>query len=151
MALSVDTVVLFIHITSVIFWLAAIPIIQVLKSILDKIESQSNMILSSLKPVSIMIMTSQALVFLTGGYLTEDRWFNFSNYGWLALKQLIFFLLIGFSHMFIIKNMRNISKSIEDNGEDEQIKSSFDQIAKLSYVSGLLILINLFLASVKPF
>lgn len=80
-------------------------------------------------------------------------WFNFEQFAWLGVKQILFCLilvLVGFS----IKRSRNYKQQVKEDDQaliSNEAREKWGEAYKLSLVVYLLVLINTLLGLQKPF
>lgn len=150
MALGFTTIMLFIHVLSVVGWFASFPIYWVISRQI-KLAADMGSIVSVLRPVGNLVIISQVLVFVTGGAMVGADWFQFSPSAWLAIKQIIFFVVVGVSHALVLSSNRKVGKLVADNAKPKEISSQFSKTLQFSLISVVFLVLNVFLATTKPF
>lgn len=114
-----------------------------------KLERRSTSIGAHLGALGILI-SGGAMASIPGG--PQWGWFNFDLFTWLAVKQLLFFVilvLVGFS----IKRSVAFKKKLRSSeaGITDEVRSAWSRAYKLSLVVYLLVVINTLLGLFKPF
>lgn len=98
-------------------------------------------------------------ILISGGALAsipsgpQWGWFNFEQYAWLGVKQVLFLIiliLVGFS----IKRSRAYKKQVRSEESDrisQEARSKWNNAYKMSLVVYILVLVNTLLGLAKPF
>lgn len=153
---SFDEIMLFTHLFGVFLWLSSIPVAFVLFRIGHKIVE-----IESLKKVYSMTTYMQAsgiigmlLILISGTIMARGDWFDFtSGHIWLALKQIIFILtfIYGITIMRVVGTKLNNNLKLE-NVDTQTLISNFNEFFYKDLVIGVLIIINMILATVlRPY
>ncbi len=154
----IESIVVFFHVIGVVSWLSASFSMMVVfylfkKSLKDELASTS----VAKKGLKILIIEALSAIVLlvTGGYLVRRKWFDFSpGNAWLALKQLTFLVLlfgIFLTLFWFGKRMRELESDSGSEKKTDEFLLIFKKKVILSYVFSALIVLNIFLAIVRPF
>ena len=136
-------------------WLSTLPMAIILNRAIsiNKDNSKSQLRFYGLSKFIIYItITCIILIFITGNYLEDDSWFNFSSGNiWLALKQVFFILLVISIILILLTVGLRFTRHLKENYDLEVIHKEFTRSMMITHFSALIILINTFLAVTKPF
>ena len=136
-------------------WLSTLPKAIILNRAIsiNKDNSKSQLRFYGLSKFIIYItITCIILIFITGNYLADDSWFNFSSGNiWLALKQVFFILLVISIILILLTVGLRFTRHLKENYDLEVIHKEFTRSMMITHFSALIILINTFLAVTKPF
>lgn len=151
-----------IHIVSYIAWLAAFVASMFFawkvgkafqtpgEKKFMKLERLSTSIGAHLGALGILI-SGGAMASIPGG--PKWGWFNFEQYAWLSVKQLLFFIILVLV-FFSIKRSRAYKKQVKEEASEiisDDARGKWNKAYKLSLVVYLLVLINTLLGLQKPF
>ena len=156
MAVTLYSITLFVHILSVFLWFATIPI----SSIIDRVVKN---ITETAKQYSTMQMASvngkisgiaALLVFLTGSIMVEAGewgWAPESGQFWLVTKQTIWLLLLIASFVIMKPLETQLNGLIDADAGFEQVYAVFKTITIRGHMLSGFVMLNVFLATTKPF
>lgn len=149
-----------IHITSYISWLLAFAASIALASKVRgakqfsakkkymRLERLATNIGAHLGALGILISGS-VMVSIGGG--PQWGWFPFQLYPWLALKQIIFGIILILA-VFSIRRSRALKQLLkQDEKKEEAVSDKWSAAYRMSLLVYLLVLINTFLGLVKPY
>ena len=152
MAIGIYTISLFFHILAVAGWLATIPIDAVQRRVLLFVVEEAATIksLGIIQVNAKISVISGIVILLSGAAMTGSNWFKFDGFAWLAVKQIIF---IG---LFVAGGtiMRGLDEQLGGQIEKKEIdeaKTTIGKMRRISHIFTLFIIINIFLATTKPF
>lgn len=151
-----------IHVVSYIAWLAAFAGSMIFaykvgkayktpdEKRFMKLERRTTSIGAHLGALGILI-SGGALASVPGG--PQWGWFNFMLYPWLALKQLIFILILVLV-VFSIKRSITFKKMLKNEDSDPLIdatRRAWKRAYNMSLVVYVLVVVNTILGLAKPF
>ncbi len=149
-------VLVFVHVTGVIVWLIALVstsfIFRSAKACVKDGQIDLNLLKSNRNLIYLEII-ALFFVFLTGSALAGPKWFSLKAGDlWLTVKQVIFLLLALGSILAIVvfKKYFSVLDSSQGPATDELLENIRKKMV-ISHVFSALILLNVFLAFVKPF
>jgi len=98
-----------------------------------------------------ILISGPAMVSIPSG--PQWGWFNFQQYGWLAVKQVIFIVILIFVGLSIKRSVafKKRLKQEDDNVLSTETSEKWASAYRLSLVVYLLVVINTFLGLVRPF
>lgn len=151
-----------IHIVSYIAWLAAFVASMFFawkvgkafqtpgEKRFMKLERLSTSIGAHLGALGILI-SGGAMASIPGG--PKWGWFNFEEYAWLSVKQLLFFIILVLI-FFSIKRSRAYKKQVKEEDTElisDDARGKWSKAYKLSLTVYILVLVNTLLGLFKPF
>lgn len=151
-----------IHIVSYIAWLAAFVASMFFawkvgkafqtpgEKKFMKLERLSTSIGAHLGALGILI-SGGAMASIPGG--PKWGWFNFEEYAWLSVKQLLFFIILVLI-FFSIKRSRAYKKRVKVEDTElisDDARGMWSKAYKLSLTVYILVLVNTLLGLFKPF
>lgn len=151
-----------IHIVSYIAWLAAFVASMFFawkvgktfqtpgEKKFMKLERLSTSIGAHLGALGILI-SGGAMASIPGG--PKWGWFNFEQYAWLSVKQLLFFIILVLI-FFSIKRSRAYKKQVKEEDTElisDDARGKWSKAYKLSLTVYILVLVNTLLGLFKPF
>lgn len=151
-----------IHIVSYIAWLAAFVASMFFawkvgkafqtpgEKRFMKLERLSTSIGAHLGALGILI-SGGAMASIPGG--PKWGWFNFEEYTWLSVKQLLFFIILVLI-FFSIKRSRAYKKQVKEEDTElisDDARGKWSKAYKLSLTVYILVLVNTLLGLFKPF
>ncbi len=151
-----------IHIVSYIAWLAAFVASMFFawkvgkafqtpgEKKFMKLERLSTSIGAHLGALGILI-SGGAMASIPGG--PKWGWFNFEEYAWLSVKQLLFFIILVLI-FFSIKRSRAYKKQVKEEDTElisDDARGKWSKAYKLSLTVYILVLVNTLLGLFKPF
>lgn len=155
MAVTVYNITLFFHVLSVVLWLWTIPVFMVIDRILPHMKEEN--VPKAIKVTSLNERFSIAAIigiFLTGSLMTELGdwgWLPFISHTWLAIKQTIFMILVIGGGLTLSRMDRGIQRAIEESESLDIIHKKYRRLMMGTHTLSLLIIINIFLGTNKPF
>ncbi len=156
MALTGYFVAMFLHILFVFTWLSVGVIDIILKRVYKDVmgtEQEIKLFKYSLLGNNISIVAAFGILF-TGGFMVERGnwgWFPFETNLWLAVKQIIWIILFVGGGMIISPLHSKLTKLLAEKGPVDQIRQLIKTMNfRIQMLSGLII-VNIFLATTKPF
>jgi len=98
-----------------------------------------------------ILISGGAMASIPGG--PKWGWFNFSQYGWLATKQVIFFIILALVVVSIIRSVRfkKQMRAEEKEGLSDDSRALWKKAYTWSVIVYLLVLINTVLGLTRPF
>lgn len=149
-------VALFFHILFVITWLSVGVLGIFLKGIYKDVEGTEQEIkLFKYLSVGNTISIIAALgVLLTGGYMVEVAnwgWLPFDTNLWLAVKQSIWIMLFIAGGVIMDPLQRKLKALITEEGSIEEMRAIVKSVNLRTQIFSGLIIVNIFLATNKPF
>lgn len=115
-----------------------------------KLERLSTSIGAHLGALGILI-SGGAMASIPGG--PKWGWFDFEQYAWLSVKQLLFFIILILV-FFSIKRSRAYKKLVKAEDKElisDEARNKWNNAYKISLVVYILVLINTLLGLFKPF
>jgi len=156
MPISFYNLALFVHISSVVFWLSTIPIAyvidRVVTSLSDKERQFSTMSLISVN--SKIFIVSAVLVVITGSIMVEVGkwgWAPGPGLNWLIVKQGIWLTLLISGFLLMRPAETKLAELIQEDAPFENAYNLFKLIKRRGHMLSGLIVLNIFLATNKPF
>ncbi|MDX1585671.1 MAG: hypothetical protein R3222_02965 [Balneolaceae bacterium] len=153
-----------IHIVSYLTWLAAFVASMLFawktgkayqtehESFFMKMERRATSIGAHIGALGILI-SGGAMASIPGG--PKWGWFNFEDFAWLSVKQVLFFLILILVGISIKKSVAFKRKLKSENGDGEPVSDETRRLwhnaYKNSLIVYLLVLINTLLGLAKPF
>ncbi|OLS27334.1 MAG: hypothetical protein HeimC2_11710 [Candidatus Heimdallarchaeota archaeon LC_2] len=156
MELNDYLIALFFHILFVFMWLSVGIINIFLKRIYRDVKGTAQEIkLFKYANLGNTMSIGAALgTLLTGGYMIEIGnwgWLPFDTNLWLAVKQIIWIILFIAGGAIMDPLHRKLKKLIDDDGSIEEMRLLVKRLnVRIQIFSGLII-VNIFLATNKPF
>ncbi len=152
----VHDVIVFFHVIGVITWLIALISTTFTyrgMKIMSKHGEIDEGLIKSGQKMLILELGSLIFVLLTGGALAGRNWFSLETGDvWLTIKQIIYLILLVASIVVVV-----ILKKYLFSGDSSKTLSSDDLLKNvrlkmiISHVFSTLIIVNIFLAFVRPF
>lgn len=79
------------------------------------------------------------------------QWFAFGTLPWLAVKQVIYLLILGMTFGLFVPRSRPVSKQLLDGSPaTPEIRKAINQIVTIQYAIQILALVNVVLGEWKP-
>lgn len=158
----VYSIFLLIHIISFLAWMAAfiVSIVFYLK-VKNAINTQNEkkLILKERKLTMMIGHTAILGILVSGSVMVSISsgpqwgWFPFSQYGWLAAKQIIFIIILilafGVSTPIDGKLKRMLKKDEQELMNDQQ-RSQWHKAWNITLIVNLLMIVNAYLGIFKP-
>lgn len=98
-----------------------------------------------------ILISGPAMVSLPGGQ--QWGWFDFQMHGWLAVKQIIFIVILIFVGLSIKRSVafKKRLKQEDDNVLSTETSQKWEKAYRFSLIVYLLVVVNTFLGLVRPF
>jgi len=96
-------------------------------------------------------------IFLTGGMMASIKtgpqfgWFNFADYGWLAWKQVLFFIAMIIVFTVVMPGSSKLKKLINNSADINEIDAQWSKTYFFSLLVYTIVWVNTLLGLQKPF
>ena len=155
MAISLYSLSLFFHILFVVFWMFTIPINTVINYGLNKMDDLKDKfkLLGFVSMNTKISLVSAVIVFLTGGMLVDSGGFSWapSTYFWLVTKQMIWLLIVVGALVLIRPLDKKMHEQMDNGAELDDVLATYKTYKLRNHIMTGFIIINIFLATTKPF
>jgi hypothetical protein len=100
-------------------------------------------------------------ILITGGAMTGIRhlpWFDFSGVPWLAVKQVVFVIVLAMTFALFVPRSKKVKRLIGETmggpkpqaGAPAELRVLFDRVIAISIIMQLLVLLNIILGEWQP-
>lgn len=147
---------LFLHITFVFLWLATIPISFIVEKVALSLDDSSKQI-STMKMSFVngkLAMIAAVVTVLTGSIMIETSGYSWAPSDgtiWLMIKQTIWLILLVASFLLMKPIEGKINGMVDKGASFDEVFPLFKKIKIYGHILSSLVLLNILLATLKPF